>query len=215
LQSGQRNSGKLGAALVRGVDVYIVVSNPTCRAGGLSPLQAQYANGWTVAQVAQKIRDYMIANPVANQPSGDALRALSCQKLHVTSIRSSPSGTWPGGVTAANHAKLVFVDDQAFYIGSQNEYVADLTEFGYLVDDKRAAAQARRRLLGAAVAVLAGRRRQRQRSRAVCLVTSRSGQPTNDGISSPRTRSSSSSRLRTTAYCAPLTITSATRGRVL
>ncbi len=132
---------KLGAALVRGVDVYIVVSNPTCRAGGLSPLQAQYANGWTVAQVAQKIRDYMIANPVANQPAGDALRALLCQKLHVTSIRFSASGTWPGGVTAANHAKLVFVDDQAFYIGSQNEYVADLTELGYLVDDKRAAAQ--------------------------------------------------------------------------
>ncbi|HEX4457072.1 MAG TPA: hypothetical protein VIA18_03835 [Polyangia bacterium] len=61
----------------------------------------------------------MLANPVVGQPSSDALRALLCQKLHVTSIRFSPSGMWPGGVTAANHAKLVFVDNQAFYIYSR------------------------------------------------------------------------------------------------
>jgi len=31
------------------------------------------------------------------------------------------------------------IDDQAFYVGSQNQYDAGLTEFGYLVDDARAA----------------------------------------------------------------------------
>src|SRR5437764_1398659 len=39
--------------------------------------------------------------------------------------------------------------------------------------------------------------------------------PTKSGISSPRTRSSSVSRRRTTAQRSPFTITSAARGRVL
>jgi phosphatidylserine/phosphatidylglycerophosphate/cardiolipin synthase-like enzyme len=132
---------RLGDALTRGVDVYIIVSNQGARAGGLPPWDAQYNNGWSVTQVAQKIHDYMIAHPLPNAPTGAALRALLCQRLHVAPLRFSPEGTWAGGVPAANHAKLVLIDDQAFYIGSQNQYIADLTEFGYIVDDARAAGE--------------------------------------------------------------------------
>ena len=32
------------------------------------------------------------------------------------------------------------VDDRAFYIGSDNMYPVNLQEFGYIVDDKKAAA---------------------------------------------------------------------------
>ena len=34
-----------------------------------------------------------------------------------------------------NHAKFFMIDDCAYYIGSQNLYVADLSEWGLLVDD--------------------------------------------------------------------------------
>jgi hypothetical protein len=122
---------------LRGVDVYIVLSDAGARAGGLSPIDAQYANGWTQVQVARKIRDAV----AAGGPTGAALRALLCAKLHVAPLRFAADGLWADGVPPANHAKLVFVDDQAFYIGSQNQYDANLTEFGYIVDDARAARQ--------------------------------------------------------------------------
>jgi phosphatidylserine/phosphatidylglycerophosphate/cardiolipin synthase-like enzyme len=42
------------------------------------------------------------------------------------------------------HAKFWMVDERAFYIGSENLYPAELQEFGYIVEDRSAAAQVRR-----------------------------------------------------------------------
>jgi phosphatidylserine/phosphatidylglycerophosphate/cardiolipin synthase-like enzyme len=129
---------QLGAAMVRGVDVYIVLSDKGSIAGGLSATEAPYSNGWTIAEVALRARDAIERNPPPGAPSGAALRELLCRKLHVAPLRFSAEDAFPDGVPYPNHAKLVLIDDQAFYIGSQNQYDAGLTEYGILVDDERA-----------------------------------------------------------------------------
>lgn len=132
---------ELGAAMVRGVDVYIVVSNKDSVAGGLDASTAGYSNGWTPEDVATHIRDSVLASPPPGAPSGQALRDLLCQKLHVAPLRFSAEDSFADGTPLPNHSKFVMIDDQAFYIGSQNQYDAGLTEYGYLVDDARAAFQ--------------------------------------------------------------------------
>jgi phosphatidylserine/phosphatidylglycerophosphate/cardiolipin synthase-like enzyme len=134
---------ELGAALARGVDVYIVLSNPGATAGGLSSTTASYSNGWTLDEVARRLRAQMIADAPAGAPTGAALDDLLCAHLHLAPLRFSAETAFPDGGAYPNHAKLVFVDDQAFYIGSQNLYNAGLTEFGFLVDDTAAAATLR------------------------------------------------------------------------
>lgn len=131
---------KLGEAMVRGVDVYIVLSNPGSVAGGLSANYAGYSNGWPLTTVVTKLRDALVANPPPGLPSGSALTDLLCKRLHVAPLRFSGEDAFPSGIPYPNHAKFVMVDDQGFYIGSQNQYDAGLTEFGFLVDDARAGA---------------------------------------------------------------------------
>lgn len=127
----------LGAAIVRGVDVHIVVSSPEASVGGLGPSQAPYANGWTLDEVAAEIVEHAAAQPGA--PQGAALDALACRHLGVAPLRFSADDRWSGGGAPGNHAKLVLVDDVAFHIGSQNLYPAGLTEYGFIVDDAAAA----------------------------------------------------------------------------
>ena len=40
-----------------------------------------------------------------------------------------------------NHAKFWMVDDRTFYIGSDNMYPVNLQEYGYIVDDRKAAGE--------------------------------------------------------------------------
>jgi phosphatidylserine/phosphatidylglycerophosphate/cardiolipin synthase-like enzyme len=127
----------LGSALARGVDVYAVLSNVGAVAGGLAPSTATYANGWSPSDVARKLRDHMAARP--GFPRGSDLDALVCRKLHVAPFRFSNDETWPDGTPFASHAKTLLVDEQAFYVGSQNLYPAGLQELGYIVDDSEAA----------------------------------------------------------------------------
>jgi phosphatidylserine/phosphatidylglycerophosphate/cardiolipin synthase-like enzyme len=126
----------LAEALYRDVEVLVVLSNPRASAGGLSPLEAQYANGWTLRDVADRIRRKMEGAPAA-LPS-DAIRQLLCERLHLAYLRYGESESWPSGVGLAHHDKTIAVDEQGFYIGSQNLYPAGLQEFGYIVDDSRA-----------------------------------------------------------------------------
>jgi len=134
---------EIGAALVRGVEVRIVLSGVNSLAGGLGPLEGPYQYGWSLEETTRRIRQRMIENPVPGMPTGAALDDLLCERLHVTSLRFGPDETFPGGVTFPNHAKMVMVDDQAVYIGSQNLYNAGLSEHGYIVDDARAVAELR------------------------------------------------------------------------
>jgi phosphatidylserine/phosphatidylglycerophosphate/cardiolipin synthase-like enzyme len=125
----------IGLALMRDVDVYLMLSNKN------------WWNGWTVEQTAQNIRDYVLKNAsfLAKKAKSrsaaptDAARVvdLLCRKLHVAAMRDG------AGALVTNHNKVVIVDDEAFYIGSQNLYpggladrwITQLAEFGYIVDD--------------------------------------------------------------------------------
>ena len=64
---------------------------------------------------------------------------MLCDHVHLAPYRLGPYASWPDGAPIANHAKLWMVDGRAFYIGSDNMYPVNLQEFGYIVDDARAA----------------------------------------------------------------------------
>ena len=123
----------LAAAVARGVDVQIVMTNLGARPDGLSALSSSYSNGWTPADVAQHVASYVAANPEVMHGT-DAASAL-CGHLHVATLRQGADDAWPNEATFANHSKLVIADDAAFYLGSQNWYPANLFEIGYIVDD--------------------------------------------------------------------------------
>jgi len=54
-------------------------------------------------------------------------------------FRFGPDDRWPDRQPIANHAKFWMVDSRIFYVGSDNMYPVNLQEFGYIVDDPKAA----------------------------------------------------------------------------
>jgi phosphatidylserine/phosphatidylglycerophosphate/cardiolipin synthase-like enzyme len=125
--------------------VYIVLSNP----GALGDSGSTYFNGVSLAAFARHLRDLMQKRVDKRDPKAryevrrgpDPVNALLCSHVHLAPLRFGPDATWPGGKTFANHAKLWMVDDRVFYVGSDNLYPVNLQEFGYIVDDQKAAAE--------------------------------------------------------------------------
>lgn len=130
----------LVAAMDRGVDVSLTLSNTGAVPGDINPIEATfntYDNGWTPEEVAKKLAAFAEKHPEAHPRNPDAT-ALICAKLALMRLRSSAAEAWRDGRTLANHAKVIVIDDRAFYVGSQNMYVADLAEYGTIVDDPAA-----------------------------------------------------------------------------
>jgi phosphatidylserine/phosphatidylglycerophosphate/cardiolipin synthase-like enzyme len=127
----------INRAAIRGVDVDIVVSNEGAFAGASSSLANSYFNGFTIADV-WNVAQTRAVEVQSGKP--DPTNAL-CKHLRVMYFRSSANATWASGTPQANHAKNVFVDDRAFYVGSQNIYKANLAEFGVIVDDSLASSE--------------------------------------------------------------------------
>lgn len=116
-------------------DVYIILSNP----GAAGPT-GQYSNGTLPATVVKHILE------VSAQRSGKSHRFLVdrlCRHLHVAPLRFGPDDRWKDGKPIGMHSKVWMVDDRVFYIGSENVYPTNLQEFGYVLDDAKAAAQLR------------------------------------------------------------------------
>jgi phosphatidylserine/phosphatidylglycerophosphate/cardiolipin synthase-like enzyme len=124
----------LGVAIAHGVDVKVVLSNPESVPGGLSSYDSSYNNGWSLAEVAQALQAWFQENPGVASPDQN-IHELICDNLSLAWMRFSDDERWSDDTGFANHAKLFIVDEQAFYIGSQNLYPADLQEFGLIVDD--------------------------------------------------------------------------------
>lgn len=124
----------------RGVDVEIVLSYPNSIPSDLSPLDANYGNGWTCVDVASEIVKAM--KRCVKGYDERRLTGLVGINLRVAYMKSSPGGAdWPhqtgkgpGTTGIGNHAKFFIVDDVAYYIGSQNLYVCDLAEWGLIID---------------------------------------------------------------------------------
>lgn len=117
-------------------DVFLVLSNY----GAAGPV-GSYSNKVRLETVAEKIRDVVRGRSGLGEPQ---LSDLLCRRLHLAPLRFGPDAAWPRGQPIGVHAKFWMVDERAFYIGSENLYPAELQEFGYIVEDTSAAAQARR-----------------------------------------------------------------------
>lgn len=124
--------------------IYIVLSN----LGAAGNSGSTYSNGVTLEALARHLRDAVQRRVEAKDPLSryeirrgpDPVNALLCERVHLAPFRFGPDATWPSGKTISNHSKLWMVDDRVFYIGSDNMYPVNLQEFGYIVDDKKAAA---------------------------------------------------------------------------
>ena len=125
--------------------VYIVLSNPARPATAAAPTTTTSRCGPSRATCATWCRSASRrATPrraTRSAAGPDPVNALLCSHVHLAPLRFGPDATWPGGMTIANHAKLWMVDDRVFYIGSDNLYPVNLQEFGYIVDDRKAAAE--------------------------------------------------------------------------
>ncbi|AKU97674.1 hypothetical protein AKJ09_04338 [Labilithrix luteola] len=130
----------LAGAMTHGVDVNLVLSNTSAVPGDVSSVEAlfnTYDNGWSPQEVAAKFVDAARTYLRVARSNADPVEVV-CSHLKLMRLRSSGAEAWSDGKTLANHGKVVVVDERAFYVGSQNLYVADLGEFGYLVDDEAA-----------------------------------------------------------------------------
>jgi phosphatidylserine/phosphatidylglycerophosphate/cardiolipin synthase-like enzyme len=125
----ERVFAALADKVVQGVPIKIVLSS---KGGG-------YSNGWEPSDVAQVLMQMLQKNN--GLPQAVAKQKL-CSDVGLTTVRNDAnSTTWKDGTPFYNHAKLVAVDDQAFYIGSGNLYPSALQELGMIVDDSKAGAE--------------------------------------------------------------------------
>jgi phosphatidylserine/phosphatidylglycerophosphate/cardiolipin synthase-like enzyme len=124
-------------------DIYIVLSN----LGAKGKSGMTYSNDVSLQQLARHLRREVQRRFEARDPLSrweirrgpDPVNAMLCDHVHLAPFRFGPDASWPGGVPIANHAKFWMVDGRTFYIGSDNMYPVNLQEFGYIVDDARAA----------------------------------------------------------------------------
>lgn len=124
--------------------IYIVLSNPGAIGNGGNayytdvPLDVFARHLRDLVQKRFEARDPKMRYEIRSGP--DPVNALLCSRVHLAPFRFGPDASWPGGKAIANHSKFWMIDDRAFYIGSDNMYPVNLQEFGYIVDDRQAAA---------------------------------------------------------------------------
>ncbi|MFG3224605.1 phospholipase [Kitasatospora sp. NPDC048194] len=130
----------LAAKLADGVKVRIVVSDPGNRG-------AVGSGGYSQIKSLNEISDTLAARLTARLGDPARARAAMCGNLQLAPFRAAAGSTWADGHPYALHHKLVSVDGSAFAIGSKNLYPAWLQDFGYVVEDRTAAAQLDERVL--------------------------------------------------------------------
>ena len=131
-------------AMKRGVDFYVVISNPGAPSASQKdklPVLAPY-DGDNPGVTNGQVLDTIVSRLGYTTEQGQALLS---QRWHLAQFRYSADPTYPenasypDGEPIGNHAKTVIVDDAVFIIGSQNMYSCNLNEFGYIVEDATAA----------------------------------------------------------------------------
>jgi len=123
-------------ALIREVKVIIIVSNPGAHLGGVSgSIFEPYSNSKSISTISDGLKQIL----KDKGKSDTETHALLVKNLTLSSLRFNDTDTWNNGNYFANHAKLICVDEEVFYIGSQNLYPAWLQEFGYIIEDKKTA----------------------------------------------------------------------------
>ena len=128
----------LAGLLAKEGDVYIIVSNH----GAAGPI-GTYSMMVPIGAVATKIRNKLREHTKLDDA---ALTDLLCRHLHLAPLRLGPDAAWPGDKPIGTHAKFWMTDDRVVYVGSENLYPSELQEFGYIIEDKAATAQALREI---------------------------------------------------------------------
>jgi phosphatidylserine/phosphatidylglycerophosphate/cardiolipin synthase-like enzyme len=131
----ERVFAALGDKVAARVPVTIVLSDEGAKAAGTG-----YGNGKPIKQVAETLTKVVAASQHISYAHA---RVLVCGDVGLAGIHNGPARTWPNGSPFANHAKVVAVDDAAFYIGSENLYPARLQELGLIVESPAASATLR------------------------------------------------------------------------
>ena len=119
--------------VANGVPVTVVVSNE----GAAANVSEQYGGNPKVT------RDLLVRRLTKLVGSPQRAAELACANLVVAPFRFSDAATWPNGKAPGHHAKVIAVDDAAFYVGSQNAYPNQLQEFGWIIEDPAAMADFR------------------------------------------------------------------------
>ncbi|TMK40102.1 MAG: hypothetical protein E6G56_08870 [Actinobacteria bacterium] len=133
----ERVFAALGNKVAHGIPIKIVLSAEDARAGGDSYSNKGHFLVAPVKQTAETLKKVVAKQQHIRE---DRARAMVCNDVSLATIRNSALPTWPNGSGYANHAKVVSVDDAAFYIGSQNLYPARLQELGLIVENPSASA---------------------------------------------------------------------------
>lgn len=124
-------------------EIYVVLSNE----GAVGKSGSTYSNDVSLQTLAHHLRDAVERRFERRDPhwryairtGPDPVNALLCERLHLAPFRFGPDARWPDGQPFATHAKFWMVDSRIFYIGSDNMYPVNLQEFGYIVDNAKAA----------------------------------------------------------------------------
>lgn len=132
----------LAKAVVRGVDVYVIISDPGTRTG---------YSGDGIEKTAKKFFDTI---GLVSGLRGKELAAKCAAHVHIAALRFTNRKPGDGDdywkwmlkdgkrQSPANHAKVYIVDDEVFYVGSDNAYSPDhpiaanpdgFQEFGYII----------------------------------------------------------------------------------
>jgi phosphatidylserine/phosphatidylglycerophosphate/cardiolipin synthase-like enzyme len=135
----ERVFAALGNKIAAGIPVTIVLSDEGAKANG-----GDYSNGWKLEDVADNLTKVVAA---AQSSSRADARKTVCSDVSLAQVRTLDAAKWPNGSPFANHAKLVSVDDAAFYVGSENLYPARLQELGLIVEDPAASSTLKREYL--------------------------------------------------------------------
>jgi hypothetical protein len=123
----------LADQLEQNIKVKIVVSSP----GATQGLVAPYSNMKNMSEITD-----VLVRKIKSRAglSTSQAKAKVCANLQLAPLNiASGVVAWENGNKIGNHAKTVAVDDAAFYIGSKNLYPATLQDFGYIVEDEKAA----------------------------------------------------------------------------
>jgi phosphatidylserine/phosphatidylglycerophosphate/cardiolipin synthase-like enzyme len=131
----ERVFAALGDKIAAGIPVTIIVSDEGAKANN-----GDYSNGWKLTDLAQNLTKVVAASQGSSTASA---RTTVCKDVSLAQVRTIDANKWPNGSPFANHAKLVSVDDAAFYVGSENLYPARLQELGMIVEDPAASKRLR------------------------------------------------------------------------
>ena len=113
----------------------IMLSNPLASCNDMTTSEACYGYGWRATDVAAEIIKTIRRN--IENVDDLQLRTMMHENLRVCYVKRGPGQpTWPNGQRMANHAKHIIIDEDCYYIGSQNLYVCDLAEWGVVIDNK-------------------------------------------------------------------------------